>query len=227
MMSKKNLWRMLGLLLLAIVISSSVFMLDSFRDDDFCRYDAPFYSTISQNIVRTGDWVNLQHSIDTPFEGDHPPLVFWATALSFKFFGESVFTAALFGLLCAIGTCIVVFLIGTILKNDVVGFFGAMGLLLTRYVVRVSRYNTIEIPLMFFIALAVLFLILALNRNKFFSCNYLGKLCAENGETGPCSNGREYKEEESPRPDVEPAALYEGSYINDAEHSAQRPLVKE
>jgi len=167
-MSKKNTGRMLLLLLLAVLISSSVFILDAFRDDDFCRYDAPFYSTISQNIVRTGDWINLRHSFDTPFEGDHPPLVFWATALSFKFFGESVFTAALFGLLCATGACIAVFFIGTLLRNDITGFFSAMGLLLTRYVVRVSRYNTIEIPLMFFVALAILFLVLALNRNRFF-----------------------------------------------------------
>lgn len=154
------------LLLLTIIIASSVFILDSFRDDDFCRYDSSFYSTISQNIIRTGNWIDLQYATGKPFEGDHPPLVFWAVALFMKIFGESVFSAVFFSLLCGTLTCAVVFFIGTMLKNDIVGFLSGMGLLLTRYVTRVARHNTLEIPLMLFVALAVLFLILALKKHK-------------------------------------------------------------
>ncbi|MFH1798312.1 MAG: glycosyltransferase family 39 protein [Candidatus Omnitrophota bacterium] len=160
--------RMWGLLLLSIIISTGVLFTDAFRDDDFCHYDAPFYSTIAQNILRSGDWVNLTYHEGIPFENDHPPLTFWMTALSLKVFGENVFSTIFFSLLCGLGTCITVFFIGTILKNDIVGFLSGIGLLLTRYVPRVARFNTIEIPLMFFVSLAVLFLILAHKKHKSF-----------------------------------------------------------
>jgi len=163
-----NSRRMWVLLTALVVISSCVFIWDSFRDDYFCKFDSPVYATISQNILRTGDWLNLRSSFDAPFENNHPPLVFWATAISLKLLGENAFAVAFFSILCAIGTCIVLFFIGTFLKNEYVGFFSAIGLILTRYVPRVARYNTLEIPLMFFIALSVLFLILALNKNRIF-----------------------------------------------------------
>jgi len=167
-MSDINLKRMWILLILAILISSAVLLTDAFRDDNFCHYDSPFYATISQNIVNSGDWLNLRYSLDKPVVADHPPLVFWANALSLKMFGTSVFSVILFSVLCTIGTCIAVFFIGLVLKNDIAGFFSAMGLLLTRYVPRVARYNTIEIPLMFFVTLAILFLILAFKKHRAF-----------------------------------------------------------
>ena len=163
-LKSKRIWILFSL---AIIISAAVFISDSVRDDDFSRFDSTYYTTISQNILRTGDWLDVR-----TFHGDsyneHPPLIFWATALNLKLFGESVFSAVLFSLACGIGTSAVVFFIATILENDIAGFFSALGLLLTRYVPRVARHNTMEAPLMFFIALAILFLILALKKQKVF-----------------------------------------------------------
>jgi 4-amino-4-deoxy-L-arabinose transferase-like glycosyltransferase len=159
---------MWALLLLTFVISAGVFLTDSCRDDNFRKHDAPYYAAISQNIARSGDWVTMRQSDGTVFESDHPPLTFWASALVFKCFGENVFTAVLFSILCATATCIVTFFIGMVLKNDIVGFFSGMGLLLTRLVPRVARFNTIDVPLMFFVTLAMLFLILALRKHRVF-----------------------------------------------------------
>lgn len=155
-------------LILTIIIATGVIFSESFRDDDFSRYDSAFYTTIAQNILRTKDWINLKYHEGTPFEADHPPLTFWLTALSLKLFGESVFSAVLLSLVSAVATCVIVFFIGTILKNNTVGFLSSMGLLLTRYVPRVARHNTIEIPLMFFISLAVLTLILSHKKHRAF-----------------------------------------------------------
>jgi len=163
--SRSRFW---VLFLLTFLISSSVFFTDSFRDDNFRKVDSAYYATISQNIVRTGDWLNLSRYRGSPFEGDHPPLVFWMTALSLKLLGNSVFAAIFFSLCCAIGTSLLVFLIGTFLKNDLVGFLSAAGLLLTRYVPRMARLNTIEIPLMFFVTLAILALILTYKKHRAF-----------------------------------------------------------
>lgn len=162
-----NLKRMWLLLVATIIISAGVLFSDSARDDDFSRYDSTYYSTISQNILSTGNWLEPPDTGGTTYS-QHPPLIFWATALSLKLFGESVFSAVLFSLLCGVGTCVAIFFIGTVLKNDIVGFFSGMGLLLTRYMPRVARHNTMEVPLMFFITLAILFLILGSKKHKSF-----------------------------------------------------------
>gem|GEM_PF-5350071 len=167
-MAATNIKRMWVLLTLTIVIAAGVLGVEAFRDDDFCRFDSPMYTAIAQNINLTGDWVNLFSSIDRPFEGDHPPFTFWATALCLKLFGNTVFGAIAFSLFSAVAACVVVFFIGVLLKNDIAGFLGGMGLLLTRYVPRIARHNTIEIPLMLFVSLAVLFIILAHKKHRAF-----------------------------------------------------------
>jgi len=55
-----------------------------------------------------------------------------------------------------------------VLKNDIVGFFSVMGLLLTRLFPRVARFNTIDVPLMFFVALGILFLVLVYRKHRAF-----------------------------------------------------------
>jgi len=160
--------RMWLLLFLTLIIAAGVIIPESFRDDDFSRYDAPFYTVVSQNIARSYDWANLRGFSGKLFVGDHPPLIFWATAINLNLFGESAFSSAFFSIICGIGTCLVVFFIGTLLLNDIAGFLSGTGLLLTRYLVRVARHNTIEIPLTFFVALAVLFLILAQKKHRSF-----------------------------------------------------------
>ena len=155
------------LLLSVIIISAGVLFIDSFRDDDFCRYDSPYYSSIAQNILKTGNWASIYAPNGYSFR-EHPPLTFWITALSLKFLGSSAFSAVFPCLLFTVGTCVVAFFIGMILENEIAGFFSGVGLLLTRYVPRVARHNTIEIPVMFFMSLAVLSLILALKKHKSF-----------------------------------------------------------
>lgn len=162
-----NIKRMWALLILTILISSAVLFPGALRDDDFCRYDSPWFSCISQNMLKTGNWLN-----PSDYRGgiyaEHPPLALWGAALSIKLLGESVFSAVFFSLICMLLTCVATFFIGVALKNDIVGFLGAMGLLLTRYVVRVSRHNTNDVPLMLFVTLSVLFIILANKKSRAF-----------------------------------------------------------
>ena len=153
--------------LAVLLIASGVILSDAFRDDDFCRFDSAWFSTIAQDIVKTNNWFNPHDSAGWRYD-EHPPLTFWLSAISIKFLGKSVFSAILPYLLLSIGTCLAAFAIGTILKNDVVGFYSGVGLLLTRYVPRLARFVTNDVPLMFFVTLAILFLVLALNRHKSF-----------------------------------------------------------
>ena len=164
---KPHRTRTISLFIIVLTISSLLIGMEAVRDDDFLHYESAKYSTISQNILRSGDGLNLRDR-RTPFEGDHPPLVFWVNAVFIDLLGETVFAAVLFSVICAVLTCAAVFIAGCILENDIVGFFASTGLLLTRYVVRVARFNTVDIPLMFFVTASVLFLLLALKRDKIF-----------------------------------------------------------
>lgn len=149
-----------------LAISAGVLIVDAFRDDDFCRFDSPFYSSIAQNVIISGQWAPILKPDNKPFN-EHPPLSFWVTALSLKFFGESAFTAVLPCAIFTMAACLAVFLIGTFVRNEYVGFFAGLALLFTRYIPRVGRHNVIEIPLMFFVTLSVLFL-LAGTRRRFW-----------------------------------------------------------
>jgi 4-amino-4-deoxy-L-arabinose transferase-like glycosyltransferase len=157
--------------LCVFLLATGVIFSDAFRDDDFCRFDSAWFSTIAQNIAMTNDWFN-PHDYSGWRYDEHPPLTFWLSAISIKLLGRSVFSAILPCLLLAIGTCVIAFCIGTTLKNDIVGFYSGIGLLLTRYVPRLARFVTNDVPLMFFVALAMLFLILAIKRHKSFYLLY-------------------------------------------------------
>lgn len=52
--------------------------------------DAPFYSAVSRNIARSGNWLEMSASTPdfVPY-AEHPHLGYWTQALFFKFFGAS------------------------------------------------------------------------------------------------------------------------------------------
>jgi len=61
--------------------------------------DEARYSDIASLMNRTGDYItpHLNHVVYL----EKPPLCYWATALSFKIFGENEFSSRLFAALCA------------------------------------------------------------------------------------------------------------------------------
>lgn len=59
------------------------------------------YGEIARKMAEYGDWVTPWHDVGVPFWAK-PPLSFWLTAISFKIFGVSEFTARLPHLLCGL-----------------------------------------------------------------------------------------------------------------------------
>ncbi len=68
------------------------------------------YAEIAREMVATNNWITPQLDPGQPFWAK-PPLSFWATALSFKLFGISEFTARFPSLLFAIGNMFFVFIL--------------------------------------------------------------------------------------------------------------------
>jgi 4-amino-4-deoxy-L-arabinose transferase-like glycosyltransferase len=130
-------------------------------DSDSCNY-----AVVAKEALLTHKWLNLYDPIyGGPFYY-HYPLCIWVTKILFAVLGISTFSAKLFSMLCGLGLVAVIFYLGRILKNDWVGFFGAISFLLTNHIIRLARQCRMDIPVTLFISLAILSFILAQRRSR-------------------------------------------------------------
>src|SRR5258707_11578878 len=85
------------------------------------------YSEISREMAASGDFVTPRLNGLKYFE--KPPMQYWATAIAFKLFGESDFSARLYTTLCALGCLLLVLYAGTRLFDLETGTYAAFALL--------------------------------------------------------------------------------------------------
>jgi 4-amino-4-deoxy-L-arabinose transferase-like glycosyltransferase len=114
--------------------------------------DEARYSDIPSLMNRTGDYVtpHLNHVVYL----EKPPLSYWATALSYKVFGESEFSSRLFPALSAWGCILLVYFMGRFFHDDKTGVFSAGVLTTFLFFSILGRINILDIPLTFFVCLA-------------------------------------------------------------------------
>jgi len=114
--------------------------------------DEARYSDIPRLMNSTGDYItpHLKHVIYL----EKPPLCYWATALSFKMFGENAFSSRLFVGLCAWGCVILVYFMGVFFAGERTGLYSAGILSTFLYHFILGRINILDIPLAFFVCLA-------------------------------------------------------------------------
>ena len=115
--------------------------------------DEARYSDIPSLMNSTGDYVTprLKHVVYL----EKPPLCYWATALSFKLFGENDFSSRLFVGLCAWGCIILVYFMGVFFANEKTGLYSAGVLTTFLFHFILGRLNILDIPLAFFVCLAI------------------------------------------------------------------------
>lgn len=111
------------------------------------------YSAIPREMNLSRDYVT-PHLKGTIYL-EKPPLCYWATALSFKIFGENEFSSRLFTALCAWGCILLVYSIGTFYHDAKTGFYGAAVLTTSLYHFAIGRVNILDMPLAFFVSLAI------------------------------------------------------------------------
>jgi len=124
-------------------------------DVDSCNYAA-----VAKEILRTNKWLGLYDPVYQGVFYYHFPLCIWITALFFKFFGITAFTAKLFSMISGVLLVGAIFYFGKLLKNHWVGFFAGVSFLLTNHIVRLSRQCRMDLPVSLFITLAILSFIL-------------------------------------------------------------------
>lgn len=138
--------------------------------------DEARYSLIPSAMNQSGNYVTpqLKHIIYL----EKPPLVYWATALSFKIFGENDFSARLFVGLCAWGCILLAYFIGKNIRDEKTGLYAAAVLTISAFPFTLGRLNILDTPLTFFICLSIWLGYLALKKQKqkylfylfYFSC---------------------------------------------------------
>jgi hypothetical protein len=111
------------------------------------------YSLIPQEMNQTGDYVTPKLKGVDYFE--KPVLEYWATALSFKMFGENAFASRLFVALCAWGCIILAYRAGRHFHDEKTGLFAAAILTTSIYHFALGRAHVLDIPLTLFVCMGI------------------------------------------------------------------------
>ena len=137
--------------------------------------DEARYSLIPSAMNQSGNYVTpqLKHIVYL----EKPPLVYWATALSFKILGENDFSARLFVGLCAWGCILLAYFIGRNFRDEKTGLYASAILTISAFPFVLGRINILDTPLTFFICLSIWLGYLALNKQKQKYYFYLFYFC--------------------------------------------------
>jgi 4-amino-4-deoxy-L-arabinose transferase-like glycosyltransferase len=130
-------------------------------DVDSCNY-----AVVAKEILRTNRWLKIYDPVYQGIFYYHFPLSIWITAIFFKFFAVSAFTAKLFSMVSGVILVGVLFYFGRLLKNNWAGFFAGLGFLLTNHIIRLSRQSRMDIPVSLFITLSLFSFFLAQRRSR-------------------------------------------------------------
>jgi 4-amino-4-deoxy-L-arabinose transferase-like glycosyltransferase len=128
--------------------------------------DEARYSLISSAMNQSGNYVTPH--IKNVIYLEKPPLVSWATAISFKVFGENDFSARLFVALCAWGCILLAYFMGRHFRDEKTGLYAAMLLTISAFPFILGRINILDSPLTFFVCLSIWLGYLALQKQKKF-----------------------------------------------------------
>src|SRR5512137_818941 len=126
--------------------------------------DETRYSLIPSAMNRSGNYVTPH--IKNVIYLEKPPLVYWATAMSFKVFGENDFSARLFVALCAWGCILLAYFMGRHFRDEKTGLYAAMLLTVSTFPFILGHINILDTPLTFFVCLSIWLGYLALQKQK-------------------------------------------------------------
>ncbi|MDO8497946.1 MAG: glycosyltransferase family 39 protein [bacterium] len=140
---------------LYILIVASIFLFFFHLDyNTITSWDEGWYASIARDIVRSGDFMNLNWN-GKPFY-DHPPMGFWLMAITYKFFGINEFSTRFPSAILGVLSMILVYKVGeAISKSKAVGFSSALILMTSVwYLIRV-RSGNLDSPFIFFYILTI------------------------------------------------------------------------
>ena len=157
------------LLFLIIIFFAIAGMFGKINYGDLPPLGSAAHAAVSREIIRTGDWLTLHWPYCPEFKDFYqfPPLHFWCTAIGYKLFGVSDFTAILSSALFGAGTILLTYWLGYLLfKNSFLAFISALFMATTPLLFKHSRKCELESILLFFTALSFIFFLLGKQKNE-------------------------------------------------------------
>lgn len=111
------------------------------------------YSEIAREMAMSNDFITPRLNALKYFE--KPPLQYWATAISFKVFGESEFSARLYIFLCALGCVLLIGYTAARLYGGEAGVYVALTLVGAWYFTVFTQIVTLDVGLTFWMTMGV------------------------------------------------------------------------
>jgi hypothetical protein len=129
---------------------------------------------IAKEMLKRGDY--LVPRLNGVRYYEKPPLMYWATALSYRLFGVNEFAARLPAALAYVGTVAVVFFLGLTFLGLKGGLFAALIYLTTPAAYHLGRFVSLDALLTFCLSLSLLGLVRLLPREDGLGSRLLGPL---------------------------------------------------
>jgi len=150
---------------LLLVLAFAAFAFFSKLDGHgLANYDDCIYAQQGKEILATGNWLTIHIEGRPVF--DTPPLFPWLVTLSYKIFGVGEYAARFPSALGGLLAVAVTYLLARRLFSPWVGFFSAFALATTIPFTRYARHALRDVPLAFLVCLAILALVLALQKDR-------------------------------------------------------------
>lgn len=119
--------------------------------------DDCYYSEVSKEMSRTGDYLTPQNGYHPDFHTSKPPVLFWINALSGRIFGFNTFAMRFpSALLCLAGVLALMFFADRYYGGGYAGFFAAAVLTFTQQYLYHARSAVTDGPFAVFFALAMM-----------------------------------------------------------------------
>ena len=140
--------------LIALVICSFVLFFH-LGANQLQSWDEAIYAQSAKEMVLTGDWLTPHWNGENFYQ--KPPLTIWFTALLFRLFGVSEFTARTFSALCGVACVLLVFLTGRLFLSNEQASIAGLVLLATPHFNYFARQGSMDVPLTAFLFLGFYF----------------------------------------------------------------------
>jgi len=116
-------------------------------------WDEAIYAQASKEMVISGDWITPHWNQKEFFQ--KPPLLLWLTALLFRIFGVSEFTARAVSALSGIGVVLLTYLLAGKFFGQVPAVVSSVAMLASAPLFEFARFGTMDVLLTLFILLTV------------------------------------------------------------------------
>lgn len=151
---RQKLSRHKNLILLSFF--SSLFLFWQLGRNHLIEWDEGIYALVSKNILVTGDWLTFTWQHGFPWF-EKPPLYMWLTAPLIKILGTTSLAPRIWPSLFGLGTIITVYCFGRKMFNETVGLMAGLILASTTGFLYYSRLAMLDVPVTFFVTLALYF----------------------------------------------------------------------